>query len=155
MERTPRTTEPTAAGLQAAEPALYPDARMLRRLRHLGLFKTALLVLLALGIAVQPVLGAVSELHGAEHAAMADVAPDHGHAHADDVDHGHESDKTDPNHVKGTHVLMHLDAGLAVALPDAIVRVPARIPDTMGLPEGVQDDLPVSAPHLPFRPPIA
>jgi len=128
---------------------------MLRRLRHLGFFKNALLVLLALGIAVQPVLGAVSELHGAEHAAMADVAPDHGHAHADDADHGHDDAKTDPNHVKGTHVLMHLDAGLAVALPDAIVRVPARIPDTLGHAERVLEDLPVSAPHLPFRPPIA
>lgn len=128
---------------------------MLRRLRHLGLFRTALLVLLALGIAVQPVLGAVSELHGAEHAAMADMAPDHGHAHADDADHGHDGDTTDPNHVKGTHVLLHLDAGLAFALPDAFVRVPARIPDTLGLPEGVPEDLPVSAPHLPFRPPIA
>lgn len=155
MERTPRTTEPTAAGLQAAEPALYPDARMLRRLRHLGLFRTALLVLLALGMAVQPMLGAVSKLHGAEHAAMADLAPDHGHAHADDADHGHDDQTPDPDHVKGTHVLMHLDAGLAVALPDSVVRVPARILASPPLVLGAVDDLPVAAPHLPFRPPIA
>lgn len=128
---------------------------MFRRLRHLGLFKTALLVLLALGMVVQPVLGAISDLHGAEHAAMADVASDHGHAHGDDADHGHEGAAPGPDHVKGTHVLMHLDVGLAVALTESVVRVPAGIPESLAHPEADADGLPVATPHLPFRPPIA
>lgn len=148
------------AGLQIADRALYPDPRMFRRLRHAGLFKTALLVLLALGMAVQPVLGAVGDLHGAEHAAQAGVMSDHGHARGGDDaghghDHDHDHDTPDPDHAKGSHVLMHLDGGLAVALTDAVVRVPAGIPGAPDHSEVETDGLPVTAPNLPFRPPIA
>jgi len=62
---------------------------------------SSLLLLLVLGVFVRPMLNVVGEIHDIEHAAA--VAAEHGHAHADD---GHDADH-DPDHVKGSHGLLH------------------------------------------------
>ena len=120
------------------------------------LLRTALLVLLALGMVIKPTLGALGELHGAEHATMADAGA-HGHAHpadSDGSDHRH-GDERDPDHTLGAHGLLHLSSGVSVTLPDLLVRLLAPSSPGPQLPESDAPRLPGDSPSFPFRPPIA
>jgi hypothetical protein len=132
---------------------------MLARLRQPRLFRTALLVLLALGVVVKPTLAALGELHDAEHAVQ---ASSHGHDHGHT--HGHEGDPSpdprlppagDPDHAQGTHGLLHVLSTVSLALPDAVVRLAPAPTAALPLPDIEAPRLPGDAPSLPFRPPIA
>lgn len=127
---------------------------MSRLRRYYHSLRTALLVLLAFGLMVTPVLDQLGELHGVEHAAMA--AASHGHAHALDLvaaDHPH-GDEGDSDHSDGSHGLLHLYTSVTVALPDTVVRL--FPPPAVGalLPIPVAPLLPGDPSSLPFRPPI-
>jgi len=141
----------------------YPDAAMFARLRQSRLFRTALLVLLALGMVVKPTLAALGELHDAEHAAHA-VAHGHGHDHDHGRQHGPDGDPgpnphspapEDPDHVLGAHGLLHTQGSVSLALSDIPIRlVPVAAP-ALPLPDLDAPRLPGDAPSVPFRPPIA
>lgn len=130
---------------------------MFARLRQPRLFRTVLLVLLALGVVVKPTLAALGELHDAEHAVQA-IA--HGHYH--DHDHGHDGDPSphppqpgDLDHAQGAHGLLHVLSTVSVALPDTIARLAAAPTAALPLPDIEAPRLPGDAPSLPFRPSIA
>ncbi len=129
--------------------------------RHRRLLRTALLVLLALGIVVQPVLGAMSELHEVEHAISAqfDHAHDHGDDHAHDQDvaanHEHGGNGSDPDHATGSHGLLHQVITVSAILPEAMTSVLQQVPSEPRLSESGPFQLPGDTPNLPFRPPIA
>ena len=133
---------------------------MLNLRRHRRLLRTALLVLLALGMVVQPALGALGELHEVEHAAIAqsDSGHDHGddHLHDHDADTGHQhGDGSDQDHATGPHGLLHQAASASATLPDPVTFLPPQVPAGSHLPESGPLHLPGDAPGLPFRPPIA
>jgi hypothetical protein len=126
--------------------------------RHCRRLRTALLVLLVLGMVVSPTLAAVGELHGADHALAATGDDAHGHTHpADDVhhDHGDGGDGSDPGHATGGHGLMHQGASLSVTMPDEPPAVSGVALGEPLLPEFRRLQLPGDSPNLPFRPPIA
>ena len=125
--------------------------------RHRRLLRSALLVLLVLGMAIQPTLGAMGELHGVEHAVAAAQSDDgHGHAHpADSASHGHPGDPSDPDHAMGQHSLLHQCASASVALPETIMTVSRLAPSGPRLPQAGPFQLPGDAANIPFRPPIA
>lgn len=120
--------------------------------RQRSLLRTALLVLVAFGMLLQPVLAALGELHEVEHAVA--LHSDHGHSHHD----GHEipDDEGDaPGDPVGSHGLLHpcgAAASMALLEPAALLAAPVG----MGEPP---DRAHASAPRslhltLPFRPPI-
>lgn len=121
--------------------------------RHRSLLRTALLVLVALGVLMQPILTSLSELHGLEHAVA--VHSDHGHSHHD----GHDDPPADddaPGDPIGLHGLMHTcNVAASMTFPEAGLLVTAYVaasdPPDRAHPFGPPDT------HLtlPFRPPIA
>jgi len=118
------------------------------RLSHL--LRTCLLALLVLGLAVNPALAFVGELHGADHAL---VAAEDGHHH-DDA--GLHDEAPDSDHTEGAHGLLHQSSsGGAFTGCVAVIALPAAPygPVVFALPT----PLPVPLQHLtgPFRPPIA
>lgn len=121
--------------------------------RHRSLLHYALLVVVALGVLLQPVLGAVAELHDVEHTVAAQS--DHGHGHHDGHDDpvGDEDESGDP---VGAHNLLH-DAGFtaSMALLDRSLRVIS--PTAPGDPPACScsPGPPIALLTLPFRPPIA
>lgn len=121
--------------------------------RHRSLLHYALLLVVALGVLLQPVLGAMGELHDVEHTIAAQS--DHGHAHHDGHDDpaGDEEASGDP---LGAHNLLH-DAGFAasMALFDFSFRVVSSI--APGDPPACfhSPGPPIAPLTLPFRPPIA
>lgn len=137
----------------------YPEAAMFARLRQPRLFRTALLVLLALGMVVKPTLAALGELHDAEHAAHAVAhSHDHGHHHGPDGDpetDPHLPAPSDPDHVLGAHGLLHMQCTVSVALSDIPSRLVPIAAPALPLPDLETPRLPGDAPSLPFRPPIA
>lgn len=124
-----------------------------RNLRFPG---TALRVLLMLGMVVNPVLAAVGELHGMEHAAMASGDDVHDHAHASDSQpHDHHGGGDDSDHASGGHGLLHQTGSAADPLPDATLDISVRAASGPLLPDSGRSHLPGDSPDLPFRPPIA
>lgn len=125
--------------------------------RHCRRLRTALLVLLVLGMVISPTLAAVGELHAMEHAAAANDHA-HGHAHSADNDHhrqDHDGDRPNPEHAAGGHGLMHQSASPSVTIPDEPVTVSRVALCEPLLPELRRRHLPGDPPDLPFRPPIA
>lgn len=124
--------------------------------RYCRLLRTALLVLLVLGMVVSPVLAAVGELHAMEHAAVTASDGAHDHAHAADSDHhDHHGDPVDPDHATGGHGLMHQAGSVSVTLPDAAFTISMQSSSEPLLPGFGRSHLPGDSPSLPFRPPIA
>ncbi|MFP5373942.1 MAG: hypothetical protein ACLGHW_03460 [Gammaproteobacteria bacterium] len=128
--------------------------RALRRnFRFTGI---ALRLLLALGMVVNPVLAAVGELHGMEHAAMASAEDMHEHAHASDSQpHDHHGGGDDSDHASGGHGLLHQVGSASDPLPDIALDISVQSASGPLLPESGQSHLPGDSPNLPFRPPIA
>ena len=127
---------------------------LLRRCRRM---RTALLVLLVLGMVISPTLAAVGEVHRVEHAAAASDDA-HGHTHSADNDHHHHDhggDGSDPEHATGSHGLMHQSASLSLTMPDEPLAVSVVALGEPLLPEFRRLHLPGDSPNLPFRPPIA
>ena len=129
-------------------------------LRHCRRLRTALLVLLVLGMVVSPTLAAVGELHGVEHAVAAASDDAHGHTHSADNDHhhhhhDHDGDGSDPEHATGGHGLMHQGASMSVTMPDEPLALSVVALGEPLLPEFRRLHLPGDSPTLPFRPPIA
>lgn len=132
--------------------------------RHCRRLRSALLVVLVLGMVVGPTLAAVGELHAIQHAAMA-AGDAHGHPHAahgghgghGDQHHHHPGDASggDPGHATGGHGLMHQSASLTVTMPDEPLAVSDVALCEPLLPEFRRLHLPGDSPSLPFRPPIA
>lgn len=126
-------------------------APMQRIRRHRSLLHFTLVLLVAIGVLLQPVLGALGDLHDAEHAAA--VQSDHGHSHHDGHDEpiGDDEALGDPI---GTHILLH-QGGVAtsMALPEPSFRLlsptPAGEPSARTTPAP-----PIAVLTLPFRPPI-
>lgn len=120
---------------------------------HRRLLHYALLLVVALGVLLQPVLGALADLHDVEHAVA--MQSEHGHAHHDGHDEpvGDEDASGDP---VGAHNLLH-DAGFAasMALLDRSFRVASPI--SAGDPPACFHSTrpPIAPMTLPFRPPIA
>lgn len=105
---------------------------LLACLRRYPLLRTALLVMLALGVMIKPVLAGVSDLHQVmDHAPL--PSEDHGHDHDPDQEgHDHGEPDQHPKHAQGAHGLMHqTDAGsstgslgsltLSTSLPPQVV----------------------------------
>ena len=126
---------------------------MQRPRRHRSVLRTALLVLLAFGLLVQPVLKALGELHDVEHAVA--MQSDHGHPHHD----GHEmppGDDEAPGDAFGLHGLLHMCAPAAPMAPCEMAGVPAPLVATGDPPDGADaSGAPTSRMTSPFRPPIA
>ncbi|HEY5803051.1 MAG TPA: hypothetical protein VIT90_05090 [Lysobacter sp.] len=107
---------------------------------------------LLLGLATQPILIAVGQVHEIEHAAFGLE----GHDHGSEADHrdGVPSDH-DPGHATGTHSLMHHQTVVVVAIVPsvgALCGVVATSPTTFN---PLRRNLPTGGCGLPFRPPIA
>ncbi len=114
------------------------------------LLRTSLLALLVLGLAVNPALAFVGELHGADHALLVEAD---GHHH-DDA--GLHDDAPGSDHTDGTHGLLHQSSsGGAFTDCVAVIALPAAAfgPVVFALPATTSAPLQ----HLtgPFRPPIA
>lgn len=128
-------------------------SRLLRCHRSL---RIALLVLLALGLVARPMLGQLGDLHGVEHAVVAETVA-HGHAHDSDpvATHHHHDEPGNAEHTDGPHGLLHMFTGVTVALPETGVQVfPLPAAGTL-LPLPATPRLPGDPSSLPFRPPIA
>lgn len=140
------------------------------------LVRSALLVLLALGVAISPALAAVGALHALDHVVAGGARDgqghDHGHAHGVDGgrhhhghDHRHDPDPDPPagqadgaperDHASGAHALMHQGGTVSLDLADARPLVAAVAACAPPLPESGRPSLPGDCPSLPFRPPIA
>lgn len=124
-----------------------------RRTRRI--LRSALLTLLMLGLVINPVLAAVGELHGLEHAAMAASAGLHDHAHQEGSDHPHPGDDADPEHASGLHGLLHQTGSVSETLPEGLSALLVQLPPEADLPEFGMSHRPGDSPNLPFRPPIA
>ena len=126
---------------------------MHRTRRHRSLLHYALLLVLALGVLLQPILGAVGDLHEVEHAVA--VQSNYGHAHHDDHDDpaGDEDVSGDPI---GSHNLLH-EGGFAASM--ALLEPSFRylLPSPDGNPPACfhSPGPPIAPLTLPFRPPIA
>ncbi|WP_147652663.1 hypothetical protein [Vulcaniibacterium gelatinicum] len=128
---------------------------MIQRSRHgwLPALRTLLLLAFALSLALQPVFGAMGELHeSTAHAASAglhaDFAAPHDGEQAGDSDSGSDND--------ALHLLLHY----AHCCGHAVGLVRAFEPPSMALPAAVQMPLvsllaPAFSANVPFRPPIA
>ncbi len=122
--------------------------------RHRSLLHTALLVLLALGVLLQPVLGALGDLHGLEHAA-AMQSDDHGHSHHDGHEAPHDGDDALGDPI-GEHGLLHqggFATSMALIEPVFLLLPPMRMGEP--LDRSHAPGPPISRLTLPFRPPIA
>jgi len=114
------------------------------------LLRASLLALLVLGLAVNPTLTFVGELHGADHTRAVNAV---GHHH-DEA--GLHDDAPDTDHTEGAHGLLHQSSG-GGSFSDsvAVIKLPAvpYEPVVIALPT----PLPVPLQHVtgPFRPPIA
>lgn len=113
-----------------------------------SLLRISLLVLLAFGMLVKPVLNQMGELHAAEHAAQ--VVDDHGAPLPDNLD-PHDI----PDHAKGIHGLMHAaDGGTSSVIVSDSTALAVTPSSVERLRPGAA---PLPPPPLtsPFRPPIA
>lgn len=125
---------------------------MHRTRRYRSLLHYALLLVVALGVMLQPVLGAMGDLHDVEHTVA--TQSDHGHAHHDGHDDpvGEKDPSGDP---VGAHNLVH-KAGFATSMVilDSTERflfvVSDRDPPACFTSVGP----PIAPLTLPFRPPI-
>lgn len=126
----------------------------MQRIRpHRRFLHAALMLLVAFGVLLQPILGALGELHELEHAVA--THSDHGHSHLDGHDEpaGGDDPSGDPI---GAHELLHQGgpagsmALLGVA-PPFFAQVLVREPPDRDHPSG----FPGLRLTLPFRPPIA
>lgn len=147
----------------------------MRRTRRHRVLHAALLMLVAFGVLLQPVLGALGELHGLSHAMALDRghgaadahgavhdhdlahSHDHAHAHASDHAHGAPVDgHGDAGEPLGAHGLMHqgcLSVSMALLPPGlpGLAPAPVAMPPDQLLAAG-----PPPTPFTsPFRPPIA
>ena len=127
----------------------YPN-RVIRRRRIAHFLRTSLLVLLALGVMIKPVLAEIGELHSAEHE-LSMAAVDHGaHHHGDHDEHG------GPDHAQGQHGLMHQGgAGQPVGIAMSSIALPPMHFGRVILPPLHATPLPRQTATTPFRPPIA
>ena len=121
--------------------------------RHRSLLHYALFLVVALGVLLQPILGAVGDLHAVEHAVA--LQSDHGHAHHD----GHDDPADDDDgsgDATGAHSLLHQGGFAAsMALLDSSFQFLAPIPAGDPLPSFHSPGPPIAPLTLPFRPPIA
>lgn len=126
---------------------------MQRLRRPLRALHAALLVLVALGVLLQPVLGALGELHGLEHAAA--LQSEHGHTHLEGHGEPHDGDDAHGEPV-GEHGLLH-QGGFATCMariePGFLLPAPIRVGDPSARSHAPGP--PPSRLTLPFRPPIA
>lgn len=125
--------------------------------RHLHVLRLLLVVWVACGLVLKPVIGALSELHAFEHASALDAGLGHGD---EGVDHHHaplqaSPDGETPHDLAGLHGLLHACAGMS---PAAMLELSALTctrllgsdPPSMGPALGRF----ASHPSFPFRPPI-
>lgn len=119
--------------------------------RHL--FRQFALVLVALGVLMQPILRSIGDLHDMEHTVA--LQSDHGHSHHD----GHEEPPRDdqaPGDPLGLHGLLHqfgAVGSMALLEPASLL---ASAPVTGGPPDRARvPGPPASRLTSPFRPPIA
>lgn len=126
----------------------------MQRIRHHRSFlHAALLVLVAFGVLLQPILGALADLHDVEHAVA--LQSDHGHSHVDG--HDEPSGGGDPSGDPiGAHNLLH-QSGFATSLalldPALLLLTPVLVGEP---PQPVHAfGSPATPLTLPFRPPIA
>jgi|APMI01.1.fsa_nt_gi hypothetical protein len=125
---------------------------MLHHRRPSPFLRTLLLVLVALGVVIQPMLAIASELHGVDHAAVVIGDAGHeGHQHDDDG----QPEGGDPNHAFGLHGLMHQGSAGASSLPPMFFTL-AAVPQSASVLSWLDDTAP-SGPPLGqvHRPPIA
>ena len=126
---------------------------MQRLRRHRSFLHAALLVLVAIGVLLQPVLGALGELHGLEHAAA--LQSDHGHSHHDGHDQPDDGDDALGDPI-GEHGLLHqggVATSMALIEPAFLLLPPISVGDP--LDRSHAPGPPTSRLTLPFRPPIA
>ncbi|HEY5851929.1 MAG TPA: hypothetical protein VIT62_14335 [Lysobacter sp.] len=107
---------------------------------------------LLLGLATQPILIAVGQVHEIEHAAFG----------LDDHDHGSEGDHHDgapcdhhPGHATGTHSLMHHQSVVVVAVVPSVGALCGFVATSPTIFNPLQRIVPTGGCGLPFRPPIA
>lgn len=122
--------------------------------RHRRLLHIALLVMVALGVLLQPVLGALGDLHALEHAA-AMQSHDHGHSHlaGHEAPHDGEDALGDPI---GDHGLLHQGGfAMSMALIEPVFQLLPPILMDERLDRSHAPGPPITRLTLPFRPPIA
>lgn len=124
---------------------------MLRSRRPSCFLRTLLLVLVALGVLIQPALAVASELHSIDHAAVTDGGDGHeGHRHLEDG----QPEGDDPDHTLGLHGLMHQgNFGTSFMPPmDTLWLGPIALPVALS---GFDDAVPAVQPLSQLlRPPI-
>lgn len=126
---------------------------MLRPCRRRCFLRIALLVVVALGMVLQPLWAALGELHQAEHAVAVHV--DHGHSHHD-VDPPPTDADAAPGDPVGIHDLLHHAGAPASAALPASDLLPPGIAASGDPPQRPEPSAPPSSRlTLPFRPPIA
>lgn len=127
---------------------------MQRRRRHRRFLHAALSILVTFGVLLQPVLGALGEIHSLEHAAALQ-ADNHGDVHHDGHEAPHEGEDALGDPI-GEHVLLH-QGGFAMSMaliePVFLLLVPTRMDEP--LDRSHSPGPPISHLTLPFRPPIA
>lgn len=125
----------------------------MQRIRlHRRFLHSALMLLLAFGVLLQPMLGAAGQLHALEHALA--TPSDHGHTHHDGHDEPSGDDPSgDP---LGAHELLH-QGGFAASM--ALLDSGAPLFSQVRVGEPPERDHASGPPGLrltlPFRPPIA
>ncbi|HUG72061.1 MAG TPA: hypothetical protein VMK82_01435 [Steroidobacteraceae bacterium] len=125
----------------------------MQRIRpHRRFLHAALLLLVAFGVLLQPILGALGGLHELEHAVAAQS--DHGHSHLEGHDEpaGGEDPYGDP---VGAHDLLHhggFAASMALLDPASMIFLTILVGDHPGRDHA--SGPPALRLTLPFRPPI-
>lgn len=126
----------------------------MQRIRpHRRFLHAALMVLVAFGVLLQPILGAIGALHELEHAVA--IHSDHGHSHLDghDTPAGGDDPAGDPI---GAHNLLHQGgfvASMALLDPASLFFSPILVGDPPDRDHAAGP--PALRQTLPFRPPIA
>ena len=122
----------------------------LRRHRLPLVLRVLVLAMFVLGVAMQPVLASLGELHELSH----DPSGNHAHAaHAGDAVAAETPDDEDP---RALHVLLDFArcCGQPTAMPMSSPQMPMPIAESVALPLGASQP-PIAAPKLaPYRPPI-
>lgn len=126
---------------------------MLRVRRHRSFLHTALLVLVALGMLLQPLWTALGELHEVEHAVALHADPGRTHYDGHQDPPGPDAAPGDP---VGIHQLLHHAGAPAAATLPLSDLLPPGIAVSGNPPVRREQSAPAASRlTLPFRPPIA
>lgn len=143
---------------KVANPAMYRYAfgRMLLSRHPSRLLRVLLLACVVAGLALQPVIAALGDLHELEHRSV--IEDGHGHAHGLDGHHHHAEEPADGDGSHGVsvlHGLLHSCSGAsATALFDPPTVICPNAPKS-DPPRVAPDRGPIAShPTSPFRPPI-